>query len=172
MKQLRRANPEDAHAIAALAKSTFTETFGHLFHDPEDLQNYLEETFAPTKLEQSLQKPNNAYWITLVQGRAVGYAKLKLYSPCDFLMTEKSSQLQKIYVLKDFLFMKIGKGLQDAVLEAAKAYGSEEIWLSVLDTNERAIGFYRKNDFRTVGSHQFSIGKETFDFTVMSKPLS
>lgn len=172
MEQIRLAKTEDAKHIALLGRITFNEAFGTLFRDPEDLKIYLNETFSVQKIERSLNKLNNIFWIAFVDGLPVGYAKLKLKSPTEFVKTDRISQLQKIYVLKDFLSMKIGKRLQDLLIAKATESGSKEIWLSVWDGNQRAIGFYKKNNFRIVGSHKFSIGKEIFDFIPMSKILT
>ncbi|MFS4493224.1 N-acetyltransferase family protein [Maribacter sp. 2308TA10-17] len=171
MKQIRLAKIEDAKDIALLGRITFNETFGALFKDPEDLRTYLNQTFSVKKIASSLGKTNNVFWIAFVDGLPVGYAKLRLKSPTSFMKQENVSQLQKIYVLKDFLSMKIGKRLQEVLISEAAKNGSQEIWLSVLESNQRAIRFYEKNDFKTVGEHKFSIGKETFDFVAMSKQL-
>ena len=72
---------------------------------------------------------------------------------------------------KRLLSMKIGFELQNLLLEKAKELGFEKIWLSVLDSNERAINFYRKNGFEAIGNHDFQIGKENFEFNAMSKVL-
>ncbi len=171
MMEIRLVHKEDAPSIALLGRITFSETFGNLFSDREGLQNYLNTIFAVDKIEQSIQKENNVYWIAFVDRLPVGYAKLKLQSPSPFVPSDRVGQLQKIYVLKDFLSMKIGKRLQDVLLEKARTEGCEHIWLSVYKDNQRAIRFYEKNDFKTVGEHQFSIGKDSFDFLAMSKLL-
>ena len=67
--------------------------------------------------------------------------------------------------------MKIGLKLQDLLLEKATKMGNKKIWLSVLNSNDRAINFYLKNGFTNIGTHDFQIGKESFDFNVMSKNL-
>ena len=171
MEEIRLAKTEDAESIAELGSVTFTQAFGHIFSDPKDLTRYLEATFAVEKIQQSLQKENNVYWIAFVDQLPVGYAKLKVKSPCSFIPSENISQLQKIYVLQDYLSMKIGKRLQDFLLEWARRSGSESIWLSVYRENHRAIAFYERNNFKTIGQHQFRIGKETFDFIAMAKTL-
>lgn len=172
MVQIRPARKEDATSIALLGRITFSETFGSLFNDQEGLKHYLDTTFGVDKIERSIQKENNMYWIALVDRLPVGYAKLKLRSHSTFVALERVGQLQKIYVLKDFLSMKIGKSLQDVLLENAKTHGCEHIWLSVYKGNQRAIRFYEKNDFKTVGEHQFTIGKDSFGFMAMAKQLN
>ncbi|MGB5821131.1 MAG: GNAT family N-acetyltransferase, partial [Saonia sp.] len=111
------------------------------------------------------------YWIAFVNELPIGYAKLKLNSRLEFIKGENVSQLQKIYVLKDFLSMKIGFELQQKLLEKARENKSETIWLSVLESNSRALNFYGKNGFATIGNHNFQIGKKNFRFKAMSKML-
>lgn len=169
---VRLATTEDAAFIALLGRVTFTEAFGHLFRDHGDLREYYRKTFSVQKIRKSLQKEKNVYWLALADGLPVGYAKLKLQSPTPFLEMERVCQLQKIYVLQDFLSLKIGLTLQTALLDKARAATCENIWLSVYKENERAIQFYLKNGFEKIGDHGFSIGKEDFDFIAMAKNLT
>ena len=167
----RIATFEDAQFIALLGRITFTETFGHLFRDPQDLRDYCENTFSVEKIENGLSKSRNIFWISFVDRLPVGYAKLKLNSSSEFIDSDRICQLQKIYVLKDFLALKIGYQLQELLIQKAKDLGFEKVWLSVLDSNERAIRFYKKNVFEEVGQHDFTIGKEDFDFLVLAREL-
>ena len=61
--EIRIANPNDAIVISLLGRITFTETFGHLFRDSKDLQEYLERTFSVDKIESSLGKAENVFWL-------------------------------------------------------------------------------------------------------------
>lgn len=169
--EIRLATPADSEIIALLGRITFTETFGHLFSDHTDLVTYYEQTFSVKKINKSLLSPKNVFWLALVDDLPVGYSKLKLNSQSQFIKSDNVCQLQKIYVLSDFLSMKIGLELQNRLLEKARKNGFDRIWLSVLEANERAIKFYKKNDFITIGNHGFQIGKENFHFIAMSKSL-
>ena len=169
--EIRLAKKEDAPSIALLGRTTFTETFGHFFRDQQDLIDYYNLTFSVQKIEAVIEKPNNIFWIAFADRLPVGYAKLKLNSTSEFVESKDVCQLQKIYVLKDFLSMKIGLGLQDALLKKAKELSFDQVWLSVLHSNERAINFYKNSGFGQVGNHDFQIGKENFEFIAMSKKL-
>ncbi len=169
--EVRLATKKDAIFIALLARVTFTETFGHLFRDRQDLITYYGETFSVDKIEKSIVKPNNVYWISFANRLPVGYAKLKLNAPSKFTESESTCQLQKIYVLKDYLSLKIGFELQRLLLKKAREEKNEKIWLSVLDSNERAKKFYLKNGFEKIGNHDFQIGKEKFEFIALEKSL-
>ena len=169
--EIRLAKKEDAPSIALLGRTTFTETFGHFFRDHQDLIDYYNLTFSVQKIEAGIEKPNNIFWIAFADRLPVGYAKLKLNSKSEFVESTDVCQLQKIYVLKDFLSMKIGFGLQDALLKKAKELNFGHVWLSVLHSNARAVKFYKNSGFEQVGNHDFQIGKENFEFVAMSKPL-
>lgn len=168
---VRKADVKDVPIISYLGRLTFSETFGDLFRDPQDLEDYLLRTFSVEKLQSSFQNSNNAFWLAFADEVPVGFGKLKLDQIEDEISQKRSSQLQKIYVLKDYLSMKIGLKTQEEMIKTAKDFGSELIWLSVLRENERAINFYLKNGFSKTGNHDFRIGKELFHFNIMTKDL-
>jgi ribosomal protein S18 acetylase RimI-like enzyme len=172
MVEIRRATTEDVTFIALLARITFAETFEHLFSNRQDMLDYFDATFSVQKIASSITKPNNIYWIAFVDKLPVGYAKLKLNSYSEFVQSNHSSQLQKIYVLKDYLSMKIGLQLQNELLNKAKEEQKENIWLSVFPNNKRALNFYLRNGFVKAGEHNFQIGAEIFDFYAMVKSLA
>lgn len=171
MIEVRIANDSDATKIAMLGRITFRETFGHLFRDKNDLLTYLDKTFSVAKIKNGFKNLNNIFLIAFVDNLPVGYAKLKLNSESEFINSKNVCQLQKIYVLKEFLSMRIGLQLQNLLIEKAKENNFDIIWLSVLDENYKAINFYKKNDFKTIGGYYFTIGQENFKFIAMSKVL-
>ena len=169
--KLKLADEKDAQIIALLGRITFGETFGHLFTDKSDLVGYLDQTFGVKKIKSSLVKKNNVFWLAYWEGLPVGYAKLKLDSHTPFLEGDGHCQLQKIYVLREFISKKIGVALQEELLNHATKLGFRQLWLSVLKSNDRAIGFYNKHGFTVSGEHTFQIGKQVFEFQLMSKGL-
>ncbi|KFF75118.1 hypothetical protein HX13_07785 [Chryseobacterium sp. P1-3] len=169
MITIRTATTEDAPQIALLGRVTFTETFSEYFRDPQDLFHYFEKTFNVAKIRNSIENANNKFWIAHWNDLPIGYAKLKVHSPSPFIDVSTVSQLQKIYVLKEFLDKRAGKILMEKLMSSFNDSAQTHIWLSVLNSNERAINFYYKNGFSKVGEHQFTIGKETFDFFALSK---
>ena len=167
--EIRKANIENAEYISLLGRITFTETFGELFRVRNELLEYYEKTFSVSKIRNSLANKNNVFWLAYADELPVGYAKLKKNSPCEFIRSDSVSQLQKIYVLKDFISQKIGFRLQNVLFDEVRKMGSQNLWLSVLHTNSRAKDFYKKNDFQPICKHSFQIGVENFDFTAMNK---
>jgi ribosomal protein S18 acetylase RimI-like enzyme len=167
--EIRRATPGDAVTVALLGRITFAESFGHLFRShPQELRSYLDRTFGVGKIEISLAKPGNVYWLALRDLLPVGYAKLKHPSAPSGEAGKNAAQLQKIYVLNEFLGERIGEALLQQVLPEAKRR-APTLWLDVLHENERAISFYRKHGFAVTGEDTYRIGSQTFLFDLMGK---
>lgn len=165
---IRLAKSDDAEIVSILGRITFSETFGNLFDEFKDeLFDYLNTTFSVEKIRKSLNKSSNKYWIVIVDGLPVGYAKLKYPSDTELLPGADVAQLQKIYVLRDHLAMGLGFPLLKAVREHAVHVGARSMWLAVLSENVRAIRFYKKHHFDTFGRDTFTIGSQTFEFDLL-----
>jgi len=171
MIKIRKAIVNDAEIISLMGRITFSDTFEVFFNKKDDLSAYLDNTFSVAKIKASLRKNENVYWIALHNDLPVGYAKLKLNSTSGLVTQTKVCQLQKIYVLKSFMSMGIGKQLHNTLMEEAIALDYEYIWLSVLEENERAITFYEKETYEKTGKHTFQIGSQIFVFYTMCKKL-
>lgn len=171
--EIRKATIQDAAFIALLGRITFDDTFGKLFTYRSEFLEYLDRTFSVEKIASSLQKEQNTFWIALHNKLPVGYAKLKLLSSItDEGNTEGTSQLQKIYVLRDYQSLKIGAKLLEQVIQRAHSNDTKTLWLVVLSTNTKALNFYRKYHFNFHKKHIFSIGSNTFEFDMMIKKIA
>jgi diamine N-acetyltransferase len=165
--EIRPAQPADAAVVALLGRITFAETFGHLFVGREsDLTQYLDQVFGVAKIERSLGKASNAYWLGVLDRLPVGYAKLKLGSPPPVGQQKDADQLQKIYVLRSFLGHGVGAALMQPVISAARQRASF-LWLDVLRENAHAIEFYQRFGFSALGEDTYAIGAQTFRFHLM-----
>ena len=56
---IRRATPDDAPVLSALARECFTQTFGHLY-TAEDLTAFLDQAYSPAVLRAELEDPEYA----------------------------------------------------------------------------------------------------------------
>jgi diamine N-acetyltransferase len=165
--EIRKGCLDDATVIALLGRLTFRETFADVFVEHEsELQAYLDSTFSVAKIASSIGKPENQYWLALLDGLPIGYAKQKYPSNNALIDSPASAQLQKIYVLSEFQKHRIGHTLLDTIVGAARAADARVMWLSVLETNERAISFYQRHGWTSAGVESFSIGTQIFSYLV------
>ena len=78
---IRRATPADAEALSTLARTCFTQTFGHLYA-PADLEAFLDEAYAPDVLRAELEDPNRATWFLFEDEADEGFSR-PAPSPAD-----------------------------------------------------------------------------------------
>jgi diamine N-acetyltransferase len=170
---VRKARASDAEIIALLGRLTFRETFGGLFDQRKgELLAYLYHTFSVRKIASSMAKSQNQYWLASINDLPVGYAKQKYPSANPLIDDPTPVQLQKIYILSEFIAHQIGRALMAAAMHAAAAAKVKTAWLTVLDTNDRAISFYKRQGWTRAGEASFAIGTQDFSFLVMETGIS
>ena len=171
MLTFKRATELDTLIIALLGRVTFTESHERFIVDKKELKAYLTKAFDVDKIREELQDTDNFFWLAFLDGFPVGYAKLVINSNTKFLTADKVCRLERIYVLNDFLHLKIGSQLQDLVFKKATDLNFNWVWLTVYIKNFTAINFYIKNKYKDAGIIDFSIGNDTYDNTVFVKQL-
>ena len=112
------------------------------------LSDYINKVFGIETLKTELTNKNIEYYAAFINTEPVAFMKINLCSNLPNFDNEKGIELDKIYILPQFKGMKIGKRLLDIAFEIAKDKKKEVFWLSVIDTNEEAISFYKKAGFQ------------------------
>ncbi len=172
MLTFRRATELDATTIALLGSVTFSESHAHFVADKNEFQAYLKKAFAIEKIESELKIANNFFWLVFKDDFPVGYTKMVIDSKSEFINAKKVCRLERLYILNDFLHLKIGSQLQDLVFKEAVKLQFNWIWLTVYAKNLIAVNFYKKNNYQNVGVIDFYIGDIRYDNTVFAKKLA
>lgn len=169
---IRRATPADAEAVSRIATRTFTETFGHLYTD-EDLQAFLQESYAVGKQALILGLDQYAIWLLEDDGEPVGHAAA---GPCGLPHPEAGpddGELKRLYVLDRYQ----GGGWGERMLQTALAWlerdGPRTLWISVWSENFGAQRFYARAGFELAGEYEFKVGRaRDREFMFRRKPRS
>jgi ribosomal protein S18 acetylase RimI-like enzyme len=169
--KLEPATAEHAEHISRIGRQSFSDAFAHLFLNKEELQNYLDYTYDPARLKESIAKPNNAVFMAFYEEQPAGFVKMKKDSRHRVISAERQSELQKIYVLKEFHGTGVAQALMNEVVELSRRVATGCLWLDVHISNEKAIRFYEKNGFNKAGRHEFMIGTQLFHYHVMALPI-
>ena len=167
---IRRASPQDAVLLAELGARTFKDAFGSLIAEP-DLMSYLAEAFTVERLSLELADPRSTFLIALVNGDAVGYAKLYAGAVPDSVSDKPAVELVRLYSSQEWLGRGVGAALMETCLELARQKGYSTVWLSSWKLNHRANAFYRKWRFQVVGSKTFVVGTDVQEDFILARPL-
>jgi len=155
MTQCRDAEPDDAATLSALARRTFSETFGHLY-DPADLAAFLTR-HTPEAWAEEIADPAFAIRIVEQDGDAIGYAKLGPPS-LPFEPHGIAIELRQFYLLTAAQGTGVAQRLMAWVIDAARARGADSLYLSVFVDNHRARRFYERHGFERIGEYGFMVG--------------
>ena len=166
---LRKAKISDHKILQKIGERTFIETFASE-NSSENMTVYLESAFTTEKLKNELTNINSEFYFAEIDGKVVGYFKVNFNEAQTELKMNNAMEIERIYVLKDFQGMKVGKMLFDKAIENARNMGLDLVWLGVWEKNIRAISFYEKNGFTVFNKHIFRLGnEEQIDLMMMIK---
>ena len=171
MIKIKTAKEEDTDVLALLGRLTWTESHGHYIDDKNDVSKYLNENFSVSKIKQEINDPKKLFYIIYVNDLPVGYGKLIVNATQESVASQNSCQLQRIFILNEFIPLKIGQQLLSFLVEQAKALQLDTMWLTVYIKNNRAIRFYEKNEFKNVGDINFVVNGKEYENIVFSKNI-
>lgn len=164
----RDAVPADAAAVAELARSSFTETFGHLYSS-DNLAAFLA-SHTTDDWALVLTDPDVAVRVAETDGKLVGYARI---GPPTLPITPvgPAVELRQFYLLKRWHGGGHAQTLMDWVIATARARGAAELFLSVFVDNIRAQRFYARYGFEDVGRYAFMVGSHEDEDRLMRLAL-
>ena len=168
--EITRVTPAEIKLLQTISQQTFSETFSAA-NSSEDMQKYLAGAFSVEKLTAELNDKNTEFYFARLHNQVIGYLKINTGASQTELHDENALEIERIYVVKSFQSMGIGKILLDKAIEVALHKKKEYIWLGVWEKNEKALAFYKKNDFVIISEHSFFMGDdEQLDY-IMKKDL-
>jgi hypothetical protein len=157
--QIRQAVPEDTDTIVALSRTTFRETYGNQ-NTQENMDIHLDEHFNPPKIRHELSDPVFRFYLALLEGKPVGFMKLRSDRQPRGINQQRCMEIQRIYVLQEFQGASIGSELMKMAKDIARREGFPVLWLQVWQENDRAIHFYQKSGFVIYETTTFVRGRE------------
>jgi ribosomal protein S18 acetylase RimI-like enzyme len=157
--EIKKASLSDIEILQKIGKQTFIETFAAV-NTPENMANYLEESFNTNQLTTELNNPDSQFYLAILENEVIGYLKINFGKAQTESINDNALEIHRIYVLQQFHGKKIGQLFVDKVLEIVNEYPAEYIWLGVWEENHRAIAFYTKNGFAEFDKHIFTLGDD------------
>ncbi len=156
---IRPAGPEDVKTITDLARSTFTDAFGAQ-NDPEHMQQYLDENMTAARFTAELQEDQSWFFLVGMDQEAVGYGRTLIKAVPESVSDPNAMYLERFYLDQAYHGKGIARIMMAYCAEQAREQRRSSLWLTVWEYNPRAIAFYKKYGFETVGSIPFQFGPE------------
>ena len=170
IKLIKKCTLQDLESLRNISIETFYQTFADS-NTAENMKAYLQSAYNEEKLYRELSNPNSSFFFVCVDERVAGYLKLNEFAAQTDINDSDSLELERIYILRDFQGMGLGKDLLEHAISVANEGGKKYIWLGVWEHNERAKRFYQKNGFYRIGEHSFVVGDDVQIDYVMRKDL-
>jgi diamine N-acetyltransferase len=162
---------EEAAAVAALLRASFSDAFAHLY-SAQDLAIHFERGYTEAVLAEDLANPDVRYRVAEDEGALVGLIKIGLVPKLDYdAAGQRIIELDKLYLLPGYKGAGVAQALTDWAVSEAIAAGGDAMLLSVYSDNPRAQRFYQKNGFAYVADTYFMVGNQRDDEFLYLKPL-
>ncbi len=170
MVNIRFGVQKDASELTALCRETFYCKW-QSNNTEEDLTCYMNEFFNIEKIEKELTDPTINYLLAFYHAQLIGYIKLNRNSAEGDLENLKPIEIQRMYVLEQFIGNGIGREMMNCALEFAVKEKFEVIWLGAWEKNSGALKFYKRFGFDVYGEHQFILGADVTTDLLLKKIL-
>lgn len=151
---IRKATLGDTSLLAILGAVTFYEAYFET-DEQKDIADYIAETYSITQTKSELEDKNSTFFIAELDGKAVGFAKIREDSIPECLEGENTIELHRIYLIERVWRKGIGRALIEKCLSEAKQKGFDLMWLGTWEANVKAQKFYEKLGFMRVGEYQY-----------------
>jgi diamine N-acetyltransferase len=170
---IRRADDEkDADGLALIGAATFLETFAGVL-DGEDIVAHCRQQHSLEIYARWLRNPAARLWIVqAVPGAApVGYMVLDRAALPVPDLRPTDYEIKRVYLLNRFQGSGIGRRLVSLAVGESRILGAQRILLGVYKGNDRAIGFYQRVGFATIGERVFQVGSRGYEDHIMAFEL-
>jgi len=124
------------------------------------MTKYLDEGFSIEKLTAALNNKKSEFYFATLENNVLGYLKLNFRQSQTELKDDKTLEIKRIYVLKEFHGKKVGQLLYEKAMQIAREKNADYVWFGVWEENPRAINFYKKNGFVEFDKHIFKLGSD------------
>lgn len=166
---LRDARPDDAEAIASIARASWHAAYGGFLSDAA-IEATVDEWYAPATLRRHIGAAGEFLVAEADADRPNGSVALLGFAHVRYAPEIGNVVLRRIYVHPDAWGAGVGSALLGAV---ARRFldDHERISAVVFDENEVGLSFYRRHGFETIGEQTTTFGGEEHDERIVAAAL-
>jgi len=140
------AGPDNIVEFMDVSARAYREHYFYLWTDGGE--HYIKENYNRKSLLRELRDVHSRAWLLRLEGKPIGILKLNINR--DILEYPDGIELERVYILKDFVGQGIGARIIDFVIAYARKRGRKFLWLKAMD-QINPVEFYRRRGFETIG---------------------
>lgn len=164
-----KAKLSDALCISVLLKTVYIQTYA-LDGITMEFANFITKRFALEVIEKTIKENPNNLIVAYHNTNPIGVAEISYDSKCP-IKHIPVPELSKLYVMECFNGTGVGYGILKEVEKEVNSHGFKRINLEVYMENERAIRFYKRQGYVTIGTIDFQMEINTYKNRVLNKVL-
>lgn len=155
---IRQATLADSGLLNELGYRIYPAYFKHVWKSESELDNYLEGEYSLSVIEQNINDENISWYIAEID-QPIGFAKVTWQATIP--NTDISGVLlDKLYLAPTKTNQHYGQLMFSKVIDLARSNGKKFLWLEVLEQNERAQGFYKKQGMKYISDIVFETNSQ------------
>ena len=156
--------------LIELGKRCFYEAFNDVT-TPADMEAYIASTFQKSEIENQLLDDRSLIFIADIDSDPAGYVYSYPAITPQCVSDKAAIQLVRLYLRKRYYGRAVGDALMQTSVEESRCRGYQSVWLSSWELNDRANAFYKKWQFKVVGSQKFTVGSDIQNDFILSRKL-
>ena len=166
---IRKANQSDVKKLSVLYKTVYIQTYGKEGVSDE-FANFITNQFSIERLGNIILNHSTKIIVAEYKNNLIGVAEIEFDKQCP-INNIVEAELNKLYILEWFSGQGVGYQLIQEAEKIVISKGIKKMWLWVLITNERAISFYEKQNYKWIGNASFQMETNNYENKVMLKEL-
>jgi len=157
---IKKIDKTSANDLSSLAKTIYVHHYAHIWL-AGGMDWYIYEFAYPvSKILSEIDNENCLHYIAYVYDKPVGYLKINIDAAIEGDDKKKGLEIERIYIDIKAVNNGLGTYLMNFVLDIAKSYEKDYIFLKTMDTAQLALKFYKKMCYKIVG--KFRLSDSTF----------
>lgn len=171
MWSIRKAQPNDAGALAVLAERTFRETFG-ADNNSQDMDQHCTQAYNATIQTLEILDPHIDTFVCEHEKELIAYAQLFWLEAPSCVQAINPVEIRRFYVAGAWHGQGIAQALMSTALAQVESQNADQIWLGVWEQNPKARRFYQKMGFLEMGEHVFQLGSDPQRDLILSRKVN
>ncbi len=163
----RNANISDSKKMSVLFKQVYIQTYG-IEGVSDEFANFITNQFSVERLEKLITEQHENLIVAEYNENLVGIVEIEFDKKCP-IDNIIGPELNKLYILEWFCGKGIGENLLKYAEKIVQKKDQKLFWLWVLETNNRAVNFYHKHNYKVIGNAAFQMEKNSYMNKVMVK---